>query len=48
MRSELRRVEFSGGVETSSRVFDPETWEGSGAAHIISTHKSARHFWQIV
>ena len=31
-----------------ARVFDPVTWEGSGAALILLTHTSDRHDWQIV
>ena len=29
-------------------VFDPENWDGSSAALILSTHKSARHDWETV
>ena len=47
------RVIFSnavlpGGLETRTRVFDPETWEGSGDVVILSTHQYARHDWQTV
>ena len=31
-----------------ARVFDFETWKEPGAAHVLPTHKSARHAWHTV
>jgi len=37
---------LTGSLEKRLRVLDPETWVGSGAALILSTHKSTRRDWK--
>ena len=37
---------LTGSLEKRLPVLDPETWVGSGAALILSTHKSTRRDWK--